>query len=61
MTPIEFGGGMIFPNRYDYDPPEPREPPECPECGETVIEEGDKYEWSARCEACGYEASGGLL
>lgn len=25
--PIDFGGGMIFPNSYNADPPDP---PECP-------------------------------
>lgn len=59
MSPIDFGGGMIFPNSYDRDPPEPPEPAHpdgCPECGCAVHEEGDRYEWAAWCEnpACAW-------
>jgi hypothetical protein len=58
---VELGRGMLFPASYDRDPPDPPEPPTCPECEEYLDVTGDKWEWSMRCPACGYEDHGGLL
>ena len=48
---------------YDRDPRSPfYEEPECPECGSNDFEcEGDKWEWSVKCNECGYEEFGGKL
>lgn len=54
MTPIDFGGGMIFPNRYDRDQDDGPDP--CDECEGTGIVTGGELELHQPeypCPVCG--------
>ena len=59
--PIDFGGGMIFPNSYGADPPDPPDEPEpevCPACDKGYLHHtDDRYSCHTWCDHpfCEYE------
>lgn len=48
--------------RRHWHPSDPDAPEasRCPECDSVVTEEGDKFDWTVTCPACGLIAEGGI-